>query len=276
MDFREEVNEFIDNRCIYSIKSVAPTSAYILGIRTPRGCKSQPIMDIIEDLKVTGSLAIIVLDALGLYPWYFHRKIMPFLTSIINRRLAIVKSIVPSKTPINFATIVSGVGLEIHGIYTFNDNFRCETLFDVIRENGLKSMGCGRPNTTGANLLARYADIKCISPEDSDDSLMLSLINYVLKYRPNYIIAQFIDPDNYFHRYGPYSDKVSKVLNKVDMRLKNIVKVLNKYYSILILADHGQHAIIDKNGEVKGGHGESIEEDVLVPLTWISVNSINF
>jgi len=263
------IREFIAKKKIYPMESVATTSSEILGIEKPSDALNTLIEEVVRDLKPSFRLGIISLDALGLYAWYFHRESMPFLTSHIVEKSVILKAVMPSITPVNHATMVSGVPLEIHGIRTYDDNFKCETIFDVLRRRGLSSMGCGRPNWTGHRLLARYADIKCISPESTDDSLLETFLEKCEKSKPTYFIIQFGDPDDYFHKYGPYSNRVSRILYNVDRRLKTLIDVLGEEYSFMILADHGQHTLITKTGEIKGKHGKSYKEDLLVPLTWI-------
>ncbi len=264
-----EIKDFIKNKNIYSMESVAVTSTMILGLEKPDKSTEIFIEEVVRDLKPSNKLGVISLDALGLYPWYYHQESMPFLTSLIKENSVILRAVMPSITPVNHATMVSGTTVDIHGIKTYDDNFRCETIFDILKRNNLKSMGCGRPDWTGHRLLARYAEIKCVSPESSDDSLLATFLNNCIRHKPTYFIVQFGDPDDYFHKYGPYSVKVSEILYNVDKRLKKVIDVLEKEYSFLILADHGQHTVITRIGEIKGKHGKSYMEDLLVPLTWL-------
>ena len=264
-----EINEYIDLKKIYPMESVATTSAEILEIQKPEKSTEIYVEEAVKSLKPSEKLGIISLDALGIYQWFFHRESMPFLTSLIKKNSVILKAVMPTITPVNHATMISGVPLNIHGIKTYDDNFKCETIFDVLRRNKMKSMGCGRPDWTGHRLLARYADIKCISPISSDDSLLETLLKKCKNENPVFFIVQFGDPDEYFHKYGPYSSNLSQILSNVDTRLRKVIETLGKEFSFLILADHGQHTIITKDGKIKGKHGKDYKEDILVPLTWI-------
>ncbi len=85
------------------------------------------------------------------------------------------------------------------------------------------------------------------------------------------IIAQLGRVDDVFHKYGPSSPEVVPMLRATDARLKRAVAHLKPLgYGVIILADHGQHDIVDDpSTKLKGGHGSDSDTDCQVPCTWM-------
>ena len=61
------------------------------------------------------------------------------------------------------------------------------------------------------------------------------------------------------------------MLRDTDQNLKQLVEVLGSLgLCVIILADHGQHDIVDDpTTHLKGGHGSDSDTDCQVPLTWM-------
>lgn len=255
----------------YSMVNIAPTISAILGLPAPAQSKGKPIREIVADLTGCGRVAVLAPDALGMFAWNLWKSNMPYLSSLHARNSLTLRSIMPSKTPMNFATIVTGTDLAGHGIHSKKHDFACETLFDVIRKANGKSAGVGLNGYTGSELLARYADIGVNAGDGPDDFVVEKVIEIIDRDRPKFIIAQMGNVDKIFHRYGPSSPSVVPMLKGTDARLELMVNHLKPAgYGILILSDHGQHDVIDPpEGEYKGNHGTDSPEDCLVPCTWI-------
>jgi predicted AlkP superfamily pyrophosphatase or phosphodiesterase len=249
---------------------VAPTVAAVLGLRAPAQSAGTPIQEIAGDLAACPKVAILAPDAFGEFAWGLWQDEMPFLQSLHAEGSIILRSVLPSITPVNFAAMVTGTDREGHGIHTKTDDFRCETLFDVVREAGGRSAGIGLDGYTGAELLARFADISGNAGPGSDDDVVRTVIRIVDRDAPTFVIAQIGRVDDVFHRHGPSSPAVVPMLRETDARLSALVARLTpRGYGVIILADHGQHDIVGAaEGEKKGGHGTGSDEDSLVPCTW--------
>jgi predicted AlkP superfamily pyrophosphatase or phosphodiesterase len=255
----------------YSMVRVAPTVSAILGLPAPAQATGMPIPEIVDDLAHCDRVAILAPDAFGEYAWRLWRDEMPFLKSLHARRSIVLRSVLPSITPVNFSTMIAGTDRDGHGVHTFKDDIGCETLYDVVRRAGGKSAGIGLDGYTGAELLARFADIPGNAGWGSDDVVVDKTIEIADRYRPEFLIAQIGRVDDTFHLYGPSSPQVVPMLRDTDARLRKLVERLTPLgYGVIILADHGQHDIPDaKEGEKHGGHGTDSDEDCLVPCTWV-------
>jgi len=250
---------------------VAPTISAILDLPPPAQTIGAPIPEIVGDLHGCQQVAVLAPDAFGEYAWGLWQGEMPFLRSLHARRSIVLRSVLPSITPVNFCTMVTGTDLNGHGVHTFRDVPACETLFDVVRRAGGQSAGVGLDGYTGAELLARLADIHGNAGRGSDDAIVEKVLEIVNQHRPQFLIAQIGRVDDVFHQYGPSSPSVVPMLRETDVRLRRLVEhMVPLGYGVIVLADHGQHDIVGaKEGEHHGGHGTDSDQDCLVPCTWV-------
>ncbi|MDF1515932.1 MAG: alkaline phosphatase family protein [Anaerolineae bacterium] len=254
----------------YSMVDVAPTVSAILGIRPPSSSCGQPIQEITQDMAGRDKVAVLAPDAFGWFAWELWQQEMPFLQELHGAHSLILRSVLPSITPVNFSTMVTGTTLEGHGVKTYRHDFLCETLFDTVRAAGGKSAGIGFEGYTGGELLARFSDIDGTTERGEDSNIVEKVRLIAERDKPRFLIAQLGRVDDIFHKYGPSSPQVVPMVRDLDKNLKNLVEFLVPLgYAVLILADHGQHDIIDDpNTHMKGGHGSDSDTDCQVPLTW--------
>jgi len=247
---------------------VAPTIAGALGVRAPAAASGEPIPEIIADLAGSERLAVLAPDALGLVSLEHFAAEMPFLQSLCGARLVALRSVMPSITPVNFATMITGTDLEGHGVRSKEMKVQCETLFDVLVEEGRSGAGCGRPGYSGSDLLARVAPINGTAALGDDAATEEVALRIARELRPDFIITQIGGTDDHFHRFGPRGEGARPKVREMDQRLERMATVLAKLgYSLVILADHGQH----ETGAPAhmGSHGTDSDVDCLVPCTWV-------
>lgn len=250
----------------YSLTQLAPTVAAVLGLPAPAQAADPPVSQVVSDLPGASRVAVLAPDALGLHPFTIWRHEMPFLDSLHHAKTLVMRGVMPTITPVNFATIVSGAEPSVHRIQTFNDSFACETLFDVVRRHGGTSAGVGQKGYTGSELLGRHADLWGKAESNTDAEVEEIVLQFVREHQPQFIIVQFGSTDDVLHKYGPSSREVLPVLKETDERLGRVVGELRKHaYGVIVTADHGQHDVEPAGGS----HGTEIDEDALVPCTWL-------
>lgn len=256
------------SRAEYSMTCVAPTVAEALAIPAPADATGSPIPEIAADLVGSARVAILVPDALGLSSYEHFADDMPFLRSLCEDRMVVLRSVMPSITPVNFAAMVTGCDLEGHGVRSKDLDFQCETLFDVLPENDRVGAGCGRKGYTGGELLARFANINGMSELADDAGVEEVTLRIAREFRSDFIISQIGGTDDHFHRFGPRGEGARPKVRETDGRLARMCEELGELgYAIIILADHGQH---DTGDPAHGGtHGSDSDEDCLVPGTWL-------
>ncbi len=255
---------------VYSMTCLAPTVSEALGLPVPSGATGAVIAEMAADLRGANRVAILVTDSFGEYAWGLWQDEMPYLKSMHARRSVILRAVLPSITPVNFATMVAGAALDGHGVRTYNHDFEGETLFDVVRRAGGRSAAVGIVGYTGSKLLGRYADVVGTAQEHSDDAVATKIIEIVEADPPQFLIAQLGVVDDVFHAYGPSASDVVPMLRDTDARLKRLVEFLKpKDYGVIITSDHGQHDIENPTPQGKrGSHGTDSDQDCLVPCTW--------
>ena len=253
----------------YSMTCVAPTVSALLGVPPPAQAKGTAIPEIVADGPAE-RVAIVAPDALGEYAWGLWRAEMPFLGSLHARHSLALRSVMPSITPVNFAAMVTGTDRQGHGVGSFNDNFACETLFEVVRRAGGQSAGIGIKGYTGCQLLARCSDIGGCVEQHADAAVADKVIATAQTSRPRFLIAQLGVVDDVFHAYGPSSPEVVPMLRETDAILRRLSVALTALgYIMLVLSDHGQHDIPNPTpGGKHGGHGSDSDQDCIVPCTW--------
>jgi len=253
----------------YSMTCVAPTVSALLGLPVPTQAKGTAIPEIVAG-GTAERVAIVAPDALGEYAWGLWQSEMPFLCSLHARHSLAVRSVMPSITPVNFACMVSGTDREGHGVGSFKDNFACETLFDVVRRAGGRSAGIGIRGYTGAELLARFADLHGRVEEHSDEAVTERILKVASEDRPRFLIAQLGCVDDTFHALGPSSPDVVPMLRETDARYRRIAAgLVAAGYMLLIVSDHGQHDVPGAApGTKRGTHGSDSDQDCVVPCTW--------
>ena len=239
---------------IYPMTHVAPTVAALLGIPAPTHSTGAPLAEVIADLSGCPRCAVVVPDALGMHPWGLWRDEMPYLSSLIDRRHVILRAMMVTKTPVNFATMVTGAEPAVHGINVKEDDFCCETLFEVLAANGKSGAACGQDGCTMGDLISRWAQIVQKAPRRDDQRVVELFIEIINTKTPDFIITQLVDTDDIFHQCKPSSPEVVPVLRETDKRLKRLVEALTaRDYGVMILATHGSDC----------------DADSLVPCTWV-------
>ena len=255
----------------FSMTDIAPTVSRTLGLPPPARATGSAIRQVVQDLAGCDRVAMLAPDALGEFAWLLWKDNMPWLSSLHAERSIVLHSVMPSITPVNFACMVSGAAMSIHGVGVKTESFQCETLFDLVREAGGKSAGIGLTGYTGDQLLGRYADIWGNAGEGDDDDVANKVLETVDEEAPEFLIAQFGMVDTFFHKYGPSSVEMVPVLRDTDARLRRVTEHLKAHaYGVILLADHGQHDQEDAGkNEEKGAHGTDSPADSRVPCTWI-------
>jgi len=249
---------------------IAPTVSEILHLPCPKQATGSVIQEMADNLSGCERAAILAPDGFGDFAWRKWQDEMPFLKSLHAERSITLCSIMPSRTAVNFAAMVAGADLTVHGVSSKRDKFRCETLFDVVRSAGGKSAGVGLENYSGSELLGRHADIWGNAGAGSDDDVADKVVEIADRDAPQFLIAQLGRVDDIFHLYGPSSPLVAPMLRETDARLRRLVEHLKPLgYGVIILSDHGQHDLDNPApGSKRGGHGTDCSEDRLVPCTW--------
>lgn len=252
----------------YDVRAVAPTVCKILGVRPPKMANVEPLLEVFETMGVQDRLAVVVVDAFGASTWTQVRMETPTFNAFANRHLLHLKAVMPTVTPVNFATMLTGAPPNVHLIRSRDDELTLETIFDVLRSRGKTSATAARALSTLGILLSPFADHPGIAESNGDDEVSTLAVE-AMKGHPDLLWVQLLDVDDAGHKHGPMSSQGVAAAKRADIHLREMaVEAFWQGYSLMVLADHGQHTVNGFDGSVTGTHGTVVDEDVYVPLVW--------
>jgi predicted AlkP superfamily pyrophosphatase or phosphodiesterase len=250
----------------YGMISIAPTASELLGIRPPDQSAGVVIGEVVSDMGSHHRLAVIVLDAFGVATWKRFEELTPNFNLIARQHLLHIRSVMPSKTPVNFATIATGAPSDVHTIRDRSELLTVETVFHVISEASMKSAAVGRAISTMGILLSKFADYKCVAESNTDEELVQLGIDVIREEAPEYVLMQMLDVDDTGHKAGLEGDEIKEAVAAVDKHLGDLLPYLaERNYGTMVLADHGAH-----QAGGRATHDGSTEDDLIVPLAWRS------
>jgi len=188
-------------------------------------------------------------------------------------------TIVPSLTLPSHASMLTGVGIQKHQI-DWNDyqpnkgKVNVPTIFSLAKEKGFTTaMFVAKEKFQHLNLPGSVDMFVYPKNDESCGSVACEFAHSVGTLKPGLCFIHFGDPDVKGHAFGMDSPEKMQAFADTDKALGVILDAVDKAgltkSSVFILtADHGGHDIKDKNGIVRGTHGNSSPEDVTIP--WIA------
>ena len=185
---------------------------------------------------------------------------MPVLASLMDEGCWTLKkrSVLPSASAINWASMFMGVGTELHGYTTWgsktpelesrvvNEHGICPTMFSLLDEQRPDSeIGC----------IYDWGTIKCLidslsvdycAKSDKTDSTSLCVLaeNYIKEKKPNLLALCWDHPDHEGHKYGWGSEEYHRKMVELDGYIARVIQAAKDagIYDdtvFIVTADHG-------------------------------------
>ncbi|MFP3951249.1 MAG: alkaline phosphatase family protein [Candidatus Bathyarchaeia archaeon] len=256
------------------LRTICPTVCRILGLRIPRTAETMHLPDVTESMDGLERLAVVVVDAFGVSTWAKAWDKTPFFNTLSGHHHKHLASMMPSITPVNFATMLTGASPEEHKVEDRTQDLKLETILDVLSESGGISATAARAESSLGILISPNSDRPGKAYSNTDQEVTEIAVNHI-NACVDLLWVQLLDVDEIGHRHGPTSSESMKACMRADKNLRQIAEAaLNEGYGLLALADHGQHEYLRDDGTTGGTHGTAMEEDRVVPLVWASNNEL--
>ncbi len=254
----------------HSIADLTPTLCALCGVRPPDVCGGSPIAPVVDQadklmdgIGRTEKVLVFCPDACG----EAQRARRPDLFERVKKLAGFQvpsSSVMPSVTPVCYASIFSGASPEVHGIRTYEKPvLPVETLFDVFAESG-RSVAICAVNECSIDLIFRRRKIDYFSLRTDEAVFRLSL-DLIRRQEYDLIVSYMTGYDHSAHHTGVFSPESMGQLELMADRFEALCAETESAWKpfhrcVAFVPDHGQHAVDDDHG----GHGENIPEDMVV------------
>ena len=202
-------------------------------------------------------------DAVALWVW--QKYTAKFASAMVRSDIAMpMLSVMPSVTPVCFASMYTGVMPDVHGIKKYEKPvLTTETLFDRFIKAGKKAAIVSTKNDSiSVIFLEREMDYFIYDTPEEVNKKALEIID---EDKYDLVVIYNGDYDSTMHKFGPESDEA---LARLDKNIAFYAEMVDKIHTRLadktvfygFCPDHGCHEI---DGEC-GSHGLDMEEDMNV------------
>lgn len=249
-----------------SVTSTAATITSLLGIASP--FEASPPIDIVlnKASKVFfGEKADTVVmynpDAVAL--WLYQKYTALFKEVLINSSLMLpLESVMPSVTPVCFASMYTGAKPEVHGIRKYTKPvLRTDTVFDALIRSGKRPVIVSTSGDSISKIfLERDMDYYIYDTVEecnlkAEELIKSESFDLLVLYNGNF--------DSVMHKNGPESEKALVALRENAETFGRLASLIREYRKnenccLFFSPDHGCHEI---DGD-SGSHGLDMEEDM--------------
>ncbi|MBQ2847217.1 MAG: hypothetical protein IJE74_03065 [Clostridia bacterium] len=259
------MSDLYSSICISSVKASA---LEIAGIEIPESIeKPNPVLTALAEKKLGGKPAdrVVIYNPDAVALWVYQKYTSMFTKTALCSDVALpMLSVMPSVTPVCFASMYSGVMPDIHGIKKYEKPvLTVNTIFDSYIKAGKKA-AIVSTDRDSISMIFLNRDMEYFiydTPEEVNEKA-LSLIDedrfdLIVIYNGNY--------DSTMHKFGPEAPESLAELEKNIEFYSELVEKINrewKHHSVFygFCPDHGCHEI---DGDC-GSHGLDMEEDMNV------------
>jgi hypothetical protein len=266
--FMKNCDQTADFHCVTAL---TPTVCDLCGVRRPAQCDEEPIaavMTAAEEVLGDERLEKILLfapDAVGMHLWERFPEKLAALTALAPLRVA-TRAVMPSVTPVCFASMFSGALPEVHGIQEYaKPVLSCETLFNTFPEAGWRS-AIAAVQECSIDKIFRKRPLTYISTMDDAETLAFS--EMLLRQRPlDFLLSYAVNYDKQLHATGPFSETALAAFEQNLRSFETLCALVDEVWAahnraVIFCPDHGGHAT-DASG-TRGAHGKDIPEDMHV------------
>ncbi|MBQ0070534.1 MAG: alkaline phosphatase family protein, partial [Spirochaetales bacterium] len=249
----------------YTIDQVAATILSLLGVE--KGEKmAPPIPELLERGTVD---RVFVFNPDAVAEWVYEKKMELFqpLLDNLDKNLS-MRSVMPSVTPVCFASMYTGLQPKDHGIEAYvKPVLKCRTVFDELIENGRRvSIVSTEGDSISKIFLERKLDYFIYSTKEECNRKALKLIE---EDQHDLIVLYNGDYDYYMHRFTPLGRRSIRALKEnieTFLQIEEKIKEASKGHrtALAFAPDHGCHFALFP----PGNHGKDQPSDMHIRHFW--------
>lgn len=258
---------------MYTIASVTPTLCKLMGVEPPIIATEEPVKEVLNTAKKMGldeieRALIYAPDALG--EWIYRENMALYSKVKLAASIEVeVSSIMPTWTPVCYASVFTGAKPEAHGIMKYEKpTLICDTIFDAfIRARKRVALVAVKNSSIDIIFRGRKMDYYT---EEYDPQVEIRVLDIINDFDYDLIVAYHQEYDDLMHNSTPRDPNAMKAFQRHLTSFSTITTAFNRKYTnknrvVAFCPDHGTH-IDPKSG--KGSHGTDSPEDMNVRHFW--------
>lgn len=257
-----------------TISAVTPTLAALFGVEAPIVSQASPLADIVMKArtalkeKVVHRCLIYAPDAIGLQLLRPMSHLFEEIRAIAPTEVHL-RSMIPSKTPVCFASMFTGALPEVHGIRRpERPVLRCDTLFDALLRAG-RQVAIVAVAGSSIDLIFRERAIDYFS-EDYDPEVTETTLSLLELDHHDLIVAYHQEYDDALHETTPFSSRALRAAERHIEAFRRLAHAAHRAWRrhnhvVVFAPDHGA-ALDPATG--KGTHGGDSPEEMDVAHFW--------
>ncbi|MRR09209.1 hypothetical protein EG831_03805 [bacterium] len=254
----------------HTIAGVTPTVCELMGVAPPALSTAGAFAPVIERIAAQWGTVrfdrclVYAPDALGTMFLEGHPDILAAVCLLAPLRVD-VRSMLPPKTPVCFASMFTGAEPPAHGIRAYQKlRLACDTLFDAMLRAG-KRPAIAAVRDSSCDLIFRGRDMDYFS-EEYDPQVTDRAIGLLRSDRHDLVLAYHQEYDDSLHASGTASGPSLAAARRHVADFARLCAACDEAWRghdrlAVFAPDHGGH---DDPATGRGGHGDDIPEDMLV------------
>ncbi len=251
------------------ITKVAPTIASLLGVEK---FTEETAMNEVLSLAEGGRVDRVLMYNPDAVAWWIFEKYNELFAADLelNPLILEMESVMPSVTPVCFASIYSGLMPDDHGIKSYTKPvLKCETVFDALIKAGLKPAICST-GTDSISVIFNERDMDYFIV-DTPDEANQKAIELMKENKHDLIVVYNGNYDDKMHGCGPEGEAAIEALKHNVSAYRELYETAKAEwggrglkFASSFATDHGCHEIDGKHGS----HGLDMPEDMRVVHFW--------
>lgn len=251
-----------------SITALAATVSHLFGIEPPGIAKSPPLSTVLDNASTVlhgepiDRCLIFSPDALGAHLSVECEEEFARVRGICPLKIP-MRSIVPPKTPVCFASMFTGAQPAEHGIQQYEKPvLQCDTLFDALIRTGRKP-AIVTVRDSSMDFIFREREMAYFSEEYDPDTTRKTL-ELLRENTMDLIVCYQQEYDDLLHRTQPFSYEALLAVSNHIRSFGELAETAREAwsdhnYALIFAPDHGAHA---NPVSGRGTHGEDIPDDM--------------